>query len=246
MIHYDIHQKVADNYSLSKFHGFKYVLTDDITMKGNDNILIVPRSMPVDGLPYLLEEITISSPIIGFQGFGLPHKNIAQIAVAFQKEFDSGTIRLHMPKSSFADPDGAGARHSEMEVRSIITKPGINIEVNNEFLTSEGIVEWLSQNDINCYFNSYLDGAGIASSPDYALAARKPIAVSRSFQFRHFWDLSPSIIYSPENNTLKKIMENGVAPLVPIYEQNSHIALIKRYEEILDKIIRECATVTST
>lgn len=233
MIHYDIHQSMADNFHPNMFNGFSHIITDDITVKGNENIFVVPRSLPTDD-PYA-SPVPHDPPIIGYQGFAFAHKGINKIVSAVQEEFDEALIRLHMPSSYFVDPAGHRTAAQVEAVNRIICKPGIKVEVDTEFLSNEEIVKWLSKNDINCYFNDYLDGAGIASSPDYAFAARKPIAITKSFQLRHLWNLQPNIIHSP-TNTLSQIMGYGVAPLVPVYEQNTHNALILAYENIVDHI----------
>jgi hypothetical protein len=233
MIHYDIHQSVADSFCPSLFNGFKYIITDDVTVTSNKNVFVVPRSLPTDEA--YKNTVPNDPPIIGYQGFALPHKGINNIAHTVQDEFDEATIRLHMPSSYFVDPNGHRTASQIDQINRIIHKPGIKVEIDTEFLSTEDIVGWLSQNDINCYFNDYLDGAGIASSPDYALSARKPIAITKSFQLRHLWNLEPSIIHSP-TNTLAQIMSNGIEPLISVYEQNTHKALIAAYEHIVDSI----------
>jgi hypothetical protein len=243
MIHYDIVQWRVDTYAPDKFCQFNYVVTDDTTLRVNiPNFLTVPRSIPCDGLyinrkSLMIERVddTEHIPKIGFQGFGFPHKGIDRMAMQVQKEFDEAIIRLHMPCSYYGDPAGAEANIRVQEVRSIITKPGIKLEVTNQFMDDEGIVNWLHENDVNCYFYHYQDGCGIASSPDYAIAAGKPIAITHSFQLRNLWNLSPSI--EIEQNSLKTIMANGTRPLEPLYAKYSHASLVNGYENICDKLM---------
>jgi hypothetical protein len=108
------------------------------------------------------------------------------------------------------------------------------VEVSHAFMSTEEVVKWLNQNTLNCYFNHYPDPAGIASSPDYAIAAKKPIAIRTNHMLQHLQNLTPSI--QIEHNTLKQIIENGIAPLEPIYNKYSHKQLIQDYENICDKL----------
>jgi hypothetical protein len=175
-------------------------------------------------------------PMRIFQGFGFHHKGIYRIAHKIQEEFDEAIFRLHIPKSYYGDPDGHQARQRVAEVQQIITKPGIKIEASYDFLSDEEIIKWLNDNTINCYFYDYLENSGIASSPDYAIAARKPIAINNSRMFINLHNLTPSI--EIEKNSLKQIIDNGITPLLPIYEKYKSQNVVKDYENICDLLLR--------
>jgi hypothetical protein len=234
MIHYDMHQQLIDNYSPEQYHMFQYIITDDITLQGTDHVFVVPRCLPKVATENDAEKR--GGPVkIGFQGFSQAHKGIHRVAEQVQAEYDEAIINLHIPFSLFGDPDGSMAYQRVAEVKSIITKPGIIVQASHNFMKDNEIVNWLHQNDINCYFYDYLDGCGIASSPDYALAARKPIAVTRSHQMRHFWNLEPTVLI--EQSSLRQIIANGIAPLQKLYEDNTPDKLIEAYEQIVAKFV---------
>ena len=97
------------------------------------------------------------------------------------------------------------------------------------------IINMLAQNTINCYFYDYQDGAGLSSSVDYALAARRPIAVTRSHQMRHLWNLTPSILI--ENSSIQQIIDQGTAPLEPLYKDYSKESVWQDYTNMLQKLL---------
>jgi hypothetical protein len=232
MIHHDIHQRIINTYTPSSNFGFKYVISPDPTLTGSDNFFIVNRLIP----PYSpLDYVDNGIPKIGFQGFGPKHKGIHKIAEQVQKEFDEAIIRLHIPFSYYEDPHGIEARNRVSEVKSIIKKPGIKIESSHDLLSTSDIIKFLSENTINCYFYDYLDGAGLASSPDYALAARRPIAVTKSHQLRNYQNLTPSICI--EDNSLSNIISFGLSPLNELYTNYSEENVIKDYENVIKKIL---------
>jgi hypothetical protein len=103
-----------------------------------------------------------------------------------QEEFDEAIIRLHIPNSFYGDPNGWAAMQRVEEVKSIIRKPNIKIQHSHNLLSTNEVIDFLNENTINCYFYDYLNGAGLASSPDYALATNRPIAVTKSHQLRNF------------------------------------------------------------
>lgn len=236
-IHYDLTQKIISQTQSNKT--FHHLITDDDTLVGNEYVFVVARSLPFyNHICKQHEEIDNKNdaivPKIGFQGFGFPHKGIHRIAEQVCKEFDHAIIRLHIPFSLYGDPYGTQAFQRVDEVKRIIIGTNIQLEVSHEFKNDYEIIGWLKENDVNCYFYDYLDGAGIASSPDYAIAARTPIAITRSHQFRHMWNLSPSICI--ENNTLRNIIDNGIEPLKPLYEKYTHDNVIRDYNNICDKV----------
>lgn len=232
MLHHDFHQKLVDTYRPRRNFGFEYLISADPTLKGNRHIFVTNRLTP-PFKPKVYKDRGI--PVIGFQGFGPRHKGIHKIAEKVQEEFDEAIIRLHIPYSFYGDPEGREAKSRVEEVRNIIKKPGIKIEASHDLLSTKEIVEFLSENTINCYFYDYLDGAGLASSPDYALSAKRPIAVTKSHQLRNFKNLSPSICI--EDNSLKDIISFGLKPLEELHEKYTEGNVIKDYEEIIDKII---------
>lgn len=232
MLHHDIQQQIIDSYTPEKNFGFKYLVAADPTLKGNKHVYLVNRLIPpYKPKPYVEKEI----PIIGFQGFGPKHKGIHKIAEKVQEEFDEAVIRLHIPFGFYGDPTGNEAKTRVKEVRDIIKKPGIKIEASHNLLSTKEIVEFLGENTINCYFYDYLTGSGLASSPDYALAARRPIAVTKSYQLRNFQGLSPSICI--EDNSLKDIISFGIAPLKHLYQAYTEENVLRDYETMLDQIL---------
>jgi hypothetical protein len=233
---HDMYQALADNYSPHNHYGWQYILADDPSVVGNDHIFITNRLLPPT-TTHVYEDG--DKPIIGFQGFGPPHKGIARLAHKVQEEFDEAILRLHIPFGYYEDLvhgyAGSNANARVQEVKSIITKPGIELQFSHELMETDEVVDWLAHNTINCYFYDYLDGAGIASSPDYALAARRPIAMTKSHQFRNFWNVEPSIFI--EDKSIREIIAQGTAPLEKLYRDYSAESVLADYAAMLRKLI---------
>ena len=230
-IMHDMHQGIATTFHPALHQGWEYILADDPSVTGNDRVFITNRLLPPGPTVNYAES---SKPIIGFQGFGAPHKGVAKLAHKVQEEFDEAVLRLHIPYGFFGDAAGANANARVQEVKQIITKPGIEVIATHDLLDTQGIVNLLAQNTINCYFYDYLDGAGIASSPDYALAAGRPIALTRSHQFRNFWN-TPEIFI--ENKTLKEIIAQGTTPLEPYYTSYSVDSVLNDYSKMIERLL---------
>jgi hypothetical protein len=92
-----------------------------------------------------------------------------------------------------------------------IFRPGIRLEITQEFWDDEGLLRFLSENTINAFLYDDAPGRGISSCTDYALAAGRPIAMSRTSMFRHLTGINPSICV--EDRDLAAIAKSGTAPL---------------------------------
>jgi hypothetical protein len=235
MIVHCLEQTDIDNFNPNNFHGFNYIISDNSTLRGdNKHVFIVSRSLPRSPQNMNKDRVDII-PKIGFQGFGFSHKGIDRIAHQIQQEFDEAIFRLHIPFSLYGDKYGVEARKRIDEVKAILTKPGIKLEVSHKFLSNEEIIQWLNENTVNCYFNNYSTENGIASSPDYAIAARRPIAVNNSRMLRHLHNLTPPI--EIEKTSLRQIIHNGLAPLKPIYDRYKQENVVRDYERICDILL---------
>lgn len=235
MMH-DMHQKLADEYVPENHANWQYIIADDPSVKGNDHVFVTNRLMP-DFATVEYEDLGV--PIIGFQGFGPPHKGLSKLANQIQQEFDEAIFRVHMPYGFFEDyysgVEGYNALARAQEIRDIITNPKIKLEFSHELKSTNDIVNWLAKNTINCYFYDYLDLAGLASSPDYALASKRPIALTKSYQFRNYWGIEPSIFI--EDKTIKQIIEQGTSPLEYYYKAYSKESVLNDYDVILKKVL---------
>jgi len=235
-IMHDMSQSIANSFRPEMNHGWQFIIADDPSVKETKHVFTTNRLLP--GAP-TVSYVEPKKPIIGFQGFGPPHKGIARLAHKVQEEFDEATLRLHIPFGFYEDLihgyKGSNAYARVNEVKQIITKPGIDVIITHDLLDTQQIIDLLAQNTINCYFYDYLDGAGLASSPDYALAAKRPIAVTRSYQMRNYWDLEPSVLI--ENSSIKQIIANGTAPLEPLYKAYSKESVWQDYTRVVNAML---------
>lgn len=236
LIFHDGGQKTVDNFSPDNWYGFDYLVMPDnvVDTKGSKN-LFTTRRLIIPHTPRT-KYVEKNVPVIGFQGQLVPHKGLHNVVRQVQLEFDEAIIRVHSPSYHY----GPGQKIWSMTLdyaRKSIYKPGINLIHTFDIKTNEEVVDFLAENTINCYFYDYLDGYGLASSTDFALAAKRPFAVTKSHQFRNYWDSSPSILI--ENNSLKNIISNGLAPLEKYYQEYTEENVIYDYERIIDIVSKK-------
>ena len=232
-LEHEFTQSSIDAYSPIKNQGFDYAICPDNTLNAsNKNVFHINRLM-AEGTPASLKQN--NEPVIGYQGFGFNHKGIPSIARQVVKEFEKAQLRFHIPNSYYGDPQGHLARQQIHVVQEIIQGKDIQLHFSNDLMSSDELVKWLSENDVNCYFYHHMHGNGIASAPDYAIAARKPIAVKQTSQLRYVWQNVPSSII--DNSSLKEIIKNGFEPFELLYDKMKKEAVLGEFDLAISKII---------
>ena len=211
---------------------FQYFVMGDPTLVENNPAVFKTGRLIT---PYTGSTRAPRTLTIGTLGFAVGSKGYQTLIDAVQDEFDDALIRIHIPSNGIIDVDGSVGRHHIEACRQRIRKPGIRIEPTHQFLDREALLEFLAGNTINAFLYDRLKIGGISSSPDHALAVRRPMAITRSIMFRHLHSLYPPITL--EDSSLREIIKNGTEPFADLYELWSEQNLRVEYESILDRAL---------
>ena len=189
---------------------FDVFLCPDPTLLPYDpRALPVPRFMPTPlcDLPPAPDVFTIGS-----FGFGTPGKGFDKLCALVNAQCTEARIRINIP------PHDEPAMASPTQVarivdacRAAVTRPGITLDITHDFLDEAGLLRFLAANTLNAFLYDDAPGRGISSCTDYALAAGRPIAVTRTSMFRHLTGINPSICV--EDRPLAEIAASGTDPL---------------------------------
>ncbi len=170
-------------------------------------------------------------PVVGTFGFGLGGKGFTRIVETVNAEFDQAIIRMQIPFAHFGDANGDGAR-GWGNASKALAKPGIDVIVTHDLLPEQKLLHFLAKNDINAFLYDDNIGRGISATLDYALAVRKPIAITKSDQFRHMWHPKHMI----EQNTLRQIMTQGIDHLEEYHNKWNTQTLIHAFNQAFEKV----------
>ena len=129
--------------------------------------------------PYRDQDI----PIIGSFGFATPGKGFETIVHAVNREFDRAVVRLNIPPATHADPSGQVARQYA-GLCSELAGPGIDVQVNHDFLDKHDLIAWCAENTINVFFYNRRQ-PGLSATTDQAITSGRPLLVSPCDTFRH-------------------------------------------------------------
>jgi hypothetical protein len=200
----------------------KYVLNTDPDCQMG---LGIPRPLYQGNIT----EIKNEGLTFGSFGFGFENKGFERIITTVQYQYDNATIKLLIPFARFGDENGEQARRVGDKCKSLVTKPGIKLEISHNFLSDKELVNFLASNDMNIFLYDYMPGRGCSSVIDYALTANKPIAISNSLMFRHIFSEAICAYKRP----LKDILADGNKHILPFLKKWNPITL---QETILKRI----------
>lgn len=190
---------------------FDGILFSDPTMTPQGKWHVIGRPLP----RYHRRPNTASSspiPVIGSHGFLGAWSD--QLVHKVTQEFEHAIIRLNLPFAKYGDANGSQATAMAERCRNmLVNKPGISLQISHDFLPMDRLLDWLRENDINCYLRPPAPWRGVSSAPDAAISVGKPVCVNKCQAFRHLHNLTPSICI--EDRSLTDIMLDGLSPLVP-------------------------------
>jgi hypothetical protein len=174
-------------------------------------------------------------PTIGSFGFGFKHKQFPLIVKTVNQQFDIARIRFNIPHQFNADPYGLLAKEEIRLCRKMVTKPGIQLEITEEFKTEEDNLTFLAGNDINAFFydSSKLDSSSGAT--DFALSVDRPIAITFSPMFKHIIGKIGTAVCI-EKHSFQELINQGTSVLQPLKDEWSNTKLMTEIEDILDRV----------
>jgi GDPmannose 4,6-dehydratase len=157
----------------------------------------IPR--PVFQSTASLPRVPNDIPTIGTFGFGFYEKRFDRVVKAVQESYDVARIRFSLPKCTYANEDENMSYTKALldSCRMFIYKPGIQIEIQHEYLDDEALMRFLTSNDINMFMYEIQPGRGCSSVTDYLIGLDRPLAISDSNMFRHIYDDSICAVKTP-------------------------------------------------
>lgn len=223
--HYVIHHEGTEHTNLTP----DYWLYADSMIPDEGNKFSLPRP--------LFENHLFSSsrrnpvPVISTFGFGFGNKGFGRVVKAVNDEFDEAIIRLHIPRAFYGDRDGSATAQVLPGCKAEMKKPNVILEITDNFLTNFELLKFLSRSDLNVFLYDDMPGRGLSSVIDYALSVDVPIAINKTYMFRHIYNADPSICV--EDKSLKQIIEQGTYPLNEFKDKWSNTEMRKKINHIL-------------
>ncbi len=192
-------------------------------------------------IPSYNNTIPVSNiPIIGSFGFATPNKGFEKLVEKVTKDFDEAIIRLNIPFAAFGDQYGVNAKKISENCHKLIEGTKIKLEISNDFLSNDQLLDFLAANSINVFMYEDKKGRGISSAVDFALAVKRPLAVSDCLMFRHILKQNPEICCDKES--LKNILARGVDAFEKTLLNWNEANLIWEYDRILNAIMIKKST----
>ena len=212
----------------------QYFICDPSFTKTNGYTALERPLIEVDGLNKNPPSDIIK---IGSFGFGGWKKNFTGIVEAVNQQFSEPVeINLHITYGYWYEYHiSTGIAHTIANKCREISNPNVTLNITHDFMSNyEDVVKFLNSNDINIFLYEPSNDAGISSCIDFALMAMKPLMVNKSIMFQTI-NWKQELLF--EHNTIKQVLERGLAPTDEFRKKWCNTNIIKTFEDELSKHI---------
>jgi len=169
---------------------------------------------------------------VGSFGFAVGGKMYPLIVRLVSESLPGALVRLRIPHAHYGDDEGEMARSLAQQCYQHASN-GVDFEVSHDFLEEDGLIDWLAGNDLNVFFYDGHPGRGLASTVDYAIAARRPIAVNDNADaLRHVHD---RLSYWPKMN-LRELYECTGPVVESLYNEWTPDRMVREYVEMFQTL----------
>jgi hypothetical protein len=202
-----------------------YVMPDPTNTYRADRFHTCERLLPEYANPHPEPDVAT----VGSFGFAASDiKGYETILDTVRSAYPFAIVRLHIPSNWFGDPSGARARSIVAHLQESAGRNYI-IQGHHDWLDEHDLLNWLGSNTINIFPYAPVPHPGISSSTDWAIASKRPVAVSRCGLFKHLHHLPICL----EDYSVREIADRGVSPIKHLWEKWSKAVFSQRWDEIL-------------
>lgn len=213
-----------------------YIAADPTLLLKNPFVFKTGRLIPA----YENNKPLPAIPTIGSFGFATPNKGFEKLVKKVKQDFNEAVIRLNIPFAAFGDNQGKNALNIAEECKKIINGSNIKLEITHDFMDHAQLLDFLASNSMNVFMYEDKSGRGISSAVDFALAVKRPVAVSDCPMFRHILRNNPEVCC--DKNSLTSILSNSYSGLEKTCASWNEENLIWEYERIVKIILDRKST----
>ncbi|HRH44917.1 MAG TPA: FkbM family methyltransferase [Pyrinomonadaceae bacterium] len=203
-----------------------YIVLDPTLNIANNKAFAFPRPLEVieNLAPYQEKPI----PVIGSFGFATKGKGFEHLIDAVNKEFDEAVVKINIPFSTYAD-ESRNYAQKLAEICKNRAKNGIEVIVTHEFFSKPELIEWCSQNTLNCFLYDR-NMPGLAATTDQAISSGRPLITSKNNTFRHLQKYIKPFPYQ----SLKDAIKNTEIIVKQIQKDWSAKIFREKFEDVLN------------
>lgn len=183
-----------------------YCVLDPTLNIDMENVFAFPR--PLENFGEVPRYKARDIPMIGSFGLGTQGKGFEHVIDAVNMEFDRADVRINIPFAAYWDEGESYAKGLAQMCRDR-AKSGIDVTVTHDYMTKPELIEWCSQNTINCFFYDR-NIPGLAATTDQAIASGRPLLISKNNTFRHIQKFIKPFPYQSISDAIKTTENNVV------------------------------------
>jgi len=201
-----------------------YLVLDPTIASINAKVYAFPRPLEISKQP--LQYVKKTIPQIGTFGFATPGKGFDKVIDAVNKEFDEAVVKINIPEGDYVPK----SHYEELVgyLKNYPAKPGVKVEITNDFLDKEQLIDWCAQNTLNAFlYNRNM--AGLSATTDQAITSGRPLIVSANDTFRHIHKYIKPYPYQ----SLKEAIANTPQKVAQIQKDWAPINFALKFETML-------------
>lgn len=227
---HEVNQREADAMTAAMFD--IHLCLDPDVKETNPVIKGLGRIIPPYHNTYSPPAITT----IGAFGFGMRDQGYETVINKVQEEYEVADINLHLPFNDVVDRGGRNHALKTAELcKKLVTKPGIKLNINHDFMEKEYLLDYLAGNTANAFFRDNVKKSGKSSALDFGLAVNRPVLLTKCSMYSHLFKTTPSPFI--DDRPIKEIIASGTDPLKGYYSRWTERQFANRMDSILDGLL---------
>jgi hypothetical protein len=164
---------------------------------------------------------------IGSFGFVSNYKKFDTVVKLVNEQFDIARINLNISTPFYAHDSRNNLERTINEIRAIPLKPGIELNLNVQFLDNDELLDFISKNDLMIF--AYENMEDVSSVVDYVVSTETPLGVTSTGAFKHVYTEKIDI----HKHKLQDILDfNKQTKYIAQYKKEWSTDNIKRFFEI--------------
>ena len=124
--------------------------------------------------------------------------------------------------------------------RKKTAKKGVQVEITRDYMSKEELIEWCSQNTLNCFLYDR-NMPGLSATTDQAISSGRPLAVSVNDTFRHV----TTFIKAYPDRSLKESIAVSQPEVLQIQRAWAPKNFALKFEQVLADFNLSCAKKNS-
>lgn len=216
---------------------FRYrIVPDPTVVSRTSGLWAVPRIIRQNRIVARNSDETVTT--IGTIGFLTPGKDFSELTDFSARHFKKAVLRVHAPSPYYGEKQDEIMKQMDEYLREKCVGK-MELIISHEYLSPDGLVNFLAGNDLNAFFYDEQSGRGVSSVIDFAIASERPMVLSNCSMFRHIRHFAPELFLA--NTPVRQILETGGESCKRLKALWTPEKAARAYDDVFTEVIEDFA-----